>query len=119
VPERWVLNASPVISLARIGQTDLFQALAEQVVLPRAVAIEIEAGLVEDPARTAIVEGKFEVVETPPPPADILAWDLGEGETAVLTYAIANPGWTVIVDDVAARKCARSFSLPMKKVHWL
>ncbi len=79
VPERWVLNASPVISLARIGQTDLFQALAEQVVLPRAVAIEIESGPAEDPARTAIIAGKFSIIETPPPPVDVLAWDLGEG----------------------------------------
>ena len=44
----------------------------------------------------------------------VLAWDLGIGETAVLSYALEESGWTVIVDDAAARKCARSFALPFK-----
>lgn len=68
----------------------------------------------DDPARAAITAGELTIIETPPPPTELLAWDLGEGETAVLAYAITNPGWTVILDDAAARKCARSFSLPMK-----
>jgi len=114
MPERWVLNASPLISLARIGQEGLFQSLAERVVLPRAVVNEIEAGPADDPARSAITTGKLTVVETPPPPAELQAWDLGDGEMGVLSYAVANPGWTVVVDDAAARKCARSFSLPLK-----
>jgi predicted nucleic acid-binding protein len=42
---------------------------------------------------------------------ELLAWDLGAGETAVLAYALARPGWVPVVDDAAARKCARSFSL--------
>ena len=45
---------------------------------------------------------------------EILAWDLGKGETAVLSYALTNPGWTAIIDDRAARKCAMSFSIPIK-----
>ncbi len=32
----------------------------------------------------------------------------------MLSYALKEPGWTVIVDDAAARKCARSFDLPLK-----
>ena len=44
----------------------------------------------------------------------MLAWDLGDGETAVLSYALANHGWTAILDDRAARKYALSFSIPYK-----
>jgi predicted nucleic acid-binding protein len=44
----------------------------------------------------------------------VLAWDLGVGETAVLSLALAEDGWTVFLDDAMARKCARSFSRRLK-----
>lgn len=111
--ERWVLNASPLIVLACVGQEHLFEALADEVVVPRAVAEEIEAGPLDDPARRVIAGGQFTIVDTAPV-LDVLAWDLGAGETAVLSYALEEPGWTAVLDDAAARKCARSFGLPLK-----
>jgi predicted nucleic acid-binding protein len=114
VSEHWVLNASPLIVLARAGHEDLFSGLADQVVVPRAVASEIEAGPAEDRASQALAGGKFIIVDSPPPPVEIVAWDLGSGETAVLSYALTQEGWTAILDDAAARKCARSFSIPVK-----
>jgi predicted nucleic acid-binding protein len=113
VTERWVLNTSPLIVLARVGQEHLFRELADDVVVPRAVVEEIEAGPADDRARKAIAGGRFAVVDAVPAP-EILAWDLGAGETAVLSYALGEPGWTVILDDAAARKCARSFDLRLK-----
>ena len=53
MPERWVLNASPIIVLARVGQEHLFDALTDEFVVPRAVAEEIEAGPVNDPVLKA------------------------------------------------------------------
>ena len=85
--ENWVLNASPLIVLARIGYEDLLPSLAAQVVVPRSVAEEIQAGPDQDPARKALAAGRFTVVDTPPPPPEQLAWDLGRGETAVLSLA--------------------------------
>jgi predicted nucleic acid-binding protein len=114
VLERWILNASPLIVMARIGYERLFSELADEIVVPRAVAMEVQAGPAADRARQALAAGRFKIVETPPPPAEILAWDLGAGETAVLTLALAESGWTAILDDAAARRCARSFSLPVK-----
>ena len=111
--ERWVLNTSPLIVLACVGQERLFHALADEVVIPRAVAVEIEAGPANDPARRVIASGDFTIVEVTPVP-EILAWDLGAGETAVLSYALKEPGCTVILDDAIARKCARSFGLRLK-----
>ena len=55
--ERWILNASPLIVLARIDHTDLLLALADELVVPRAVAAEIEAGPAGDRARQA---GRFD-----------------------------------------------------------
>ncbi|MBU0705475.1 MAG: DUF3368 domain-containing protein [Chloroflexi bacterium] len=111
--ERWVLNASPLIVLARIGQEHLLQSLADEVVVPHAVIEEIKAGPVGDPAHRAVTGGQFLIVDTAPSP-EILTWDLGTGETAVLSFALAEPGWTAILDDAAARKCARSFGLSLK-----
>ena len=47
--ERWVLNASPLILLARIGREDLLLTLADDVVVPQAVAAEVQAGPATDP----------------------------------------------------------------------
>jgi predicted nucleic acid-binding protein len=39
--DRWVINASPLIVFGKIGQLDLFIRLAEEIVVPQAVADEI------------------------------------------------------------------------------
>jgi predicted nucleic acid-binding protein len=111
--DNWVINASPLICLAKAGYSDLLLKLPEKVLVPQAVVDEIQAGPLGDPAQVAISTGKFHVFENLFAP-EIIAWDLGKGETAVLSYALANPGWTAIIDDRAARKCARSFSIPIK-----
>jgi len=74
---------------------------------------EINAGPQNDPARCLLAGNPFEVVETQTA-MEIAAWDLGAGEAAVLSYALMTPDWTVVLDDGAARKCARSFNLPLK-----
>ena len=45
---------------------------------------------------------------------ELAAWDLGAGETSVLAYSIAHPGWIALLDDGAARKCAKTFGVPLK-----
>jgi hypothetical protein len=52
-----VVNASPVIVLAKIGHLDLLKSLAHRVLVPRAVAAEILGGPDDDPARLAIAGG--------------------------------------------------------------
>jgi len=106
-----VVNASPVIALARVGQVELLMRLPEQVVIPQADAQELRNAPKDDPARRVVESGLFKIVRTPAPSPEILAWDLGKGETAVLSYAHAHPGWVSILDDGAARRCARSLSL--------
>lgn len=43
----------------------------------------------------------------------IQAWDLGIGETGVLSYALANQGTRTIIDDGLARKCAETYNIPL------
>ncbi len=112
--ERWGLNASPLIVLARIGEEGLLQDLPSEVVVPAAVVTEINAGRASDPAVRFVATGALNIVESPDVPEELLAWDLGAGETAVIAYALAHPAWTVILDDGAARRCARSFGVPVK-----
>lgn len=113
VTEKWVINASPVIALGRIGQVELLAHLPQKAVIPQAVKEELLNAPEGDPARAVIEGGLFEIVETPPPPSEILAWDLGKGETAVLTFALSFPDWVAVLDDRAARRCARSLSIPL------
>ena len=112
--ERWILNASPLIVLARVGYEDLCLKLADSVVVPQAVATEIEAGPERDPARQVLAARRFDVVETPPPTEEVLAWNLEAGETAVISLGLAQSGQTLILDDGAARRCARSLGLNIK-----
>lgn len=114
ITERWVINASPVIALARVGQVDLLLRLPTSVVIPQEVAEELTRASKGDPARLAVESGLFPIVATTTPPPALLAWDLGAGETAVLAYAMAHAGWVAVLDDSMARRCARSFSVRMK-----
>ncbi len=112
--ERWVINASPLIVLARIGYEHLLLDIPDEICVPQAVVAEIEGGPQDDPARRVLSQDQFARVVVPPPSSEILGWDLGRGETEVLTFALANPGWVAILDDAAARRCARSFAISTK-----
>jgi predicted nucleic acid-binding protein len=112
--ENWILNASPTIVMAKVGQLNLLKSLPEKVILPKAVANEIKAGPENDVARSAVEDGFFHIIETPRPSPELVAWDLGAGETSVISYAIENPGWIAIIDDGAARRCAASFGVRVK-----
>lgn len=112
--EHWVLNASPIISLARVDRADLLLKVPDECVIPQAVLSEIMAGPDSDPARSFIDNHSIKIVDMPAPSVEILAWDLGSGETAVLSFALANQSYIAILDDFAARKCANSFSIPVK-----
>jgi predicted nucleic acid-binding protein len=43
----------------------------------------------------------------------IAAWDLGQGESEVLTLALEKDGAFVVLDDLQARKCAALFDIPL------
>ncbi len=110
----WVINASPLILLGRIGLLDLAVDLCDELIVTEAVANEIAAGPADDAARLWLVAHGARITRVDPrPEPDVLAWDLGAGETGVLSWALANPGAVCVLDDRAARTCARAFSLPL------
>jgi len=115
VTEPSVVNASPLIFLAGAGLTELVQLAGTPVQIPRAVVEEIERfGPTDATAQAVRGLDWLRVVEAVSPPAVIERWDLGAGETAVLTWAYAHPGTTAILDDLAARRCANSLGIPVR-----
>jgi predicted nucleic acid-binding protein len=110
--EQWVVNASPLILLAKVSHLNLLDQLSESFVVPEAVVAEILAGPLDDPARLFLEKELASTVAVSPHPL-IVAWDLGAGETAFLSHALINPRYKAIVDDGAARRCAHTLSVPL------
>lgn len=110
--EPWVVNASPVITLAKAGYLHLFDQLAHEILIPTPVIAEILAGPPADPARKAVESGWGQAVSPGPIPDLVLEWGLGAGESSVLALALGNPGWVAVLDDGAARSCARALGVP-------
>ncbi len=104
---RWVVNASPVILLAKIGKADLLLQLPERAVIPESAAREILAAPSSDPGRRwleSLPQGI--IVPDPPLPVEIVSWNLGAGESAVIAWATENRAREAVLDDRAARRCA-------------
>lgn len=112
---RVIINASPLIFLARAGRLDLLAVVAEEVLVPAAVADESRRRGPSDPTVLALQNTAWLRVE---PARDVdlrvLAWDLGPGESAVLSLALAMPGVEAIIDDLAGRRCAQALGVPVR-----
>lgn len=109
----WVLNASPIITLAKVGHLNLLVELAPEIGIPRAVFREITAGPEDDPGRLALESGWGKRLAESRIYPEVLGWSLGAGETEVLSVALEKSGWTAVIDDATARACARSLGVPV------
>lgn len=110
-----VINTSPLIFLTKSGFLNLLQIVSPEIIVPQTVASEIQAyGQTDITAMTLAVTSWLVEVATPSVPAIIQSWDLGLGESAVLTWAYVNPGTEVILDDLAARRCAVALGIPVR-----
>jgi predicted nucleic acid-binding protein len=109
----WVVNASPIILLTKIGLVDLLRQLGPPVVIPEAAVLEIQRRGATDPAVRALAQSPWLVMVDPGPIAlAVAAFNLGVGESAVLTHALTNPGSGALLDDQAARNCAAALGIP-------
>ncbi len=106
--DRVVVDASPLICLSNSGHADLLPALFKDIVIPDAVNNEIMAKGKMD--STAIILANLawkRIVKVEISP-NVASWDLGSGESAVLSFALRNPDCWAIIDDLEARRCAIS-----------
>ncbi len=94
---------------------DLLRVTGETILVPMAVASEIRRRGNHDVTAQAMGKAPWLILrETPAVPAFIQAWDLGEGESSVLTWAHTYPGTEAIIDDLAARRCAAALGIPVR-----
>lgn len=112
--ERAVVNASPLIFLAKAGMIHFLQQAALHIQVPAAVVEEISRrGKGDVTARTLAGASWLITVDAPAIPSLIQTWDLGSGESAVLAYAHAYPGVVAIIDESAGRRCAETLGVPL------
>ena len=111
----WVLNASPLIALTKVSLLHVADALCSEFVVPSGVAAEVREGPEDDPARIWLEQaGSKRVVDVGEAHSAVVSWDLGVGETQVLSYAYTHPGAEAILDDRAARTCACALTIPVR-----
>lgn len=109
-----VVNSSPLIFFSKAGLIDLLRIISPQVMVPEPVAQEIGCRGTEDiTARTLANTPWLTTVSVTSIPALIQSWDIGAGESAVLAYALSNPGMVAIIDDGAGRRCAEMLGVPL------
>jgi predicted nucleic acid-binding protein len=111
-----VFNASPVIVLAKAGLLEKVLGMADKVIIPQRVADEIARG--GDPTDPAALwlnrpESSSYIVNAPTTSGFVAAWDLGAGESSVISLAERIPESTAVLDDLAARRCAEALKLKL------
>jgi predicted nucleic acid-binding protein len=106
----WVVNASPLILLCKVGRCDLLHQLCPSVYVPEGVVAEIEAAP-GDPAAIAVRQLSWLRPVAVEVPNIITAWDLGRGESEVLAFALGHPNTRPLLDDAEGKACALSLGL--------
>jgi hypothetical protein len=107
-----VVNASPVIFLAKLGRLEILRLGADRVFVPRGVLAEVQAK--QDDAHRAVssllgswlAECVVRESKRLPPLSDI-----GPGEREVLSQALELGAEEVVLDDLRARQAAASLNL--------
>ncbi len=105
--ERIVVNASPIICLGKSGLIGILPALFTDIVVPAAVIKEITAR--DDIAQACapfLAHQSVKVEADIVIPPSVIAWDLGAGESSVLSCALKQSEHWAVIDDREARKCA-------------
>lgn len=109
--DKIVLNASPLILLCNGELSFVLPELFTEIVVPEAVWEEIVSGPHLDQAARMLPGLPWLKKEQTIPVPGVIRWDLGIGETEVLSFAINNDDYTPVLDDLLAKKCARSLGV--------
>ena len=108
-----IADSSPLIVLLKSDLEDVLPGLFDEILVPEAVWQEILAGGERDVAKQKLPLLSW--VDRIPAIAvseEIENYNLGKGETEALSLALEILEAGVILDDFAARKCARKLKIP-------
>ncbi len=111
--ERVVMNASPLITLFRAGLHPLLPQIFSELLVPDAVWNEVVSRTYDDPATRGLPDSLWARKTPASLEPQVQLWSLGAGETAVLSLTLSKPGYTAIVDDRTARRCAHVLRIPV------
>jgi len=107
--DRVVVNASPLICLFKSGFHDLLPALFRDISVPEAVLSEVTASGKKDFPSEHLAKQQWLNKETKIPiDLRVAAWNLGRGESEVISFALLNPSYRAVIDDREARRCAET-----------
>jgi predicted nucleic acid-binding protein len=113
--QKWILNASPLILLHKIDFLQKMSPLSPTWLIPEMVIQEVEEkDSIDNYISPLSSNAHVEVLKTLPIEPSIASWDLGPGESEVLTHALDMKNAGVILDDLLARKCAMVHNLLLK-----
>lgn len=112
-PAVWIVNASPTILLARIGQLAWLENLTDTLWVPEQVIEEVSAGRNFDPTAATAVEWatRYRIANIEVP-TSVRVWNVDPGESQVIAHALRLRTYAVL-DDAAARRCALTLGLPV------
>jgi len=102
--EHIVVNASPLICLFKSGLSDILPSLFSEIMVPDKVHEEITAKSGIDLSSIKQLKLGRDIVILP----SIASWDIGEGKSSVISFALKNPDYWAVIDDREARRCAMS-----------
>lgn len=109
------INTSPLIFLTKGNYLSLLQVVSPTFIVPDVVATEVQAYGDFDVTAQALAQTEWlKIRETPPVPSLIQSWDLGPGESAVLSWGYTYTGTEVIIDDLMGRRCANALKIPIR-----
>lgn len=110
--ERVVVNASPLIILFRGHLESILPKLFGEICIPGAVWSEVTGRGYKDEPVSGLINAKWpKKVEVSSISQRVAAWDLGPGESEVLSFAARHPEFRAMVDDKAARRCAKTLGI--------
>jgi predicted nucleic acid-binding protein len=107
-----MIDSSPLIVLFKSQQSQLLPQLFAEILVPEAVWNEITLASKNDEAAQQLPQvdwvQKIEQITITP---EVAGWDLGQGEAEVLSWTLNHPNYAAIVDDRAAKNCAKSLGI--------
>jgi predicted nucleic acid-binding protein len=111
VSESWVINASPVILIAKVGLMDCVPALPETLVIPQPVVVEILSIHNDAAALWLNGAGKKFIRPAVAELTDLAGSEIGAGERSVISWAAAHRGFIAVLDDREARNIAQRLGI--------
>lgn len=109
----WVCNASPIILLSKAESLFILTELTDRVIIPNGVKHELSKKI-DDRIQEFFSNKKVKLVKLRKVNLKVLEWGLGNGESEVISLALENSAYEVVLDDKLARKCAVSLSIKVR-----